>query len=96
MARSPAGASAIDIMATPLTNTIPIRTLTFVPGVPRKVIVAYVPVPSLEIVPKEQEYALISPGRFRYRNPESGFTAALQVDGDGLVERYGEIWRRWT
>lgn len=89
-----ASTTAIDIMVTPLTNTIPIRTLAFVPARPVTLSVAYVPVPSLEIVPRQQEYTLISPGRFRYRSPESGFTAELEVDADGLVERYGEIWRR--
>ncbi|MGH7052001.1 MAG: putative glycolipid-binding domain-containing protein [Acetobacteraceae bacterium] len=73
---------------------MPIRTLSFGPGVAARLSAAYVPVFSLEVVQREQEYALISPGRFRYRNPESGFTAALEVDVEGLVERYGEIWRR--
>ncbi|MGH7102433.1 MAG: putative glycolipid-binding domain-containing protein [Acetobacteraceae bacterium] len=73
---------------------MPIRRLAFVPDVPARLRVAYVTVLSLEVVQREQEYALISPGRFRYRNPESGFTAEVEVDAEGLVERYGEIWRR--
>ncbi|MGH7067993.1 MAG: putative glycolipid-binding domain-containing protein [Acetobacteraceae bacterium] len=89
-----ARSSAIDIMVTPLTNTIPVRTLAFVPAMPVTLSVACVPVPSLEIVPREQEYEPISPGRLRDRNLESGFTAELEVDADGLVERYGELWRR--
>lgn len=86
--------SAIDIMVTPLTNTLPIRSLAFTPGVPVRLSVAYVPVPSLAVVPREQEYTLLSPGRFRYRSLETDFTAELEVDGDGLVLRYGDIWRR--
>ncbi len=86
--------STIDIMVTPLTNTLPIRNLAFVPGKPVRLSVAYVPVPSFEVVPREQEYTLLSPGLFRYRSIESDFTAELEVDGEGLVQRYGDIWRR--
>lgn len=85
---------AIDIMVTPLTNTLPIRTVAFVPGQPVRMNVAYVPLPSLEVVPREQEYMLLAPGRFRYRSLDTGFTAELEVDGEGLVRRYGNIWRR--
>ncbi|HUC16400.1 MAG TPA: putative glycolipid-binding domain-containing protein [Acetobacteraceae bacterium] len=89
-----AGAAAIDIMATPLTNTLPIRTLAFHPGVPIRVTVAYVTVPSLAVTTQEQEYTELAPGRFRYRGLATGFTAELEVDDEGLVLRYGTIWRR--
>jgi uncharacterized protein len=89
-----AQAVAIDIMATPLTNTLPVRTLAFRPGVPLRLAVAYVAIPSLAITAREQEYTLISPGRFRYRGLASGFAAELEVDAEGLVLRYGDVWRR--
>jgi hypothetical protein len=93
-----AQAVAIDIMVTPLTNTLPIRTLAFRPGVPVRLTVAYVAIPSLAVTAGEQEYTLISPGispgRFRYRGLATGFTAELEVDSEGLVLRYGDVWRR--
>ena len=89
-----AQASAIDIMATPLTNTLPIRALAFRPGVPVRHTVAYVAIPSLAVSAREQEYMLLSPGRFRYRGLATGFTAELEVDPEGLVVRYGDVWRR--
>jgi uncharacterized protein len=86
--------AAIDVMATPLTNTLPIHNIAFAPGVPVRVSVAYVTVPSLAVTAREQEYTLLSPGRLRYRGLATGFTADLEVDADGLVLRYGDVWRR--
>jgi uncharacterized protein len=89
-----AGASAIDIMATPLTNTLPIRTLPFHPNMPIRITVAYIAVPSLAVTAETQEYTLLSSGRFRYHGLATRFTAELEVDSNGLVLRYGDIWRR--
>jgi uncharacterized protein len=93
-----AGASAIDIMATPFTNTLPIRTLPFVRDAPVRVDVAYIAVPSLAVTLQSQEYTPlssgISPGRFRYHGLATGFTAELEVDSDGIVLRYGDVWCR--
>jgi uncharacterized protein len=89
-----AACSAIDIMATPLTNTLAIRGLACSPGAPVRVSVAYVAVPTLAVAPREQEYTLLSPGRFRYRGLSTDFTADLEVDACGLVRRYGNVWRR--
>jgi hypothetical protein len=48
--------------------------------------VAWVLVPSLEVLPARQTYTALGDGRIRY---ESGsFAADLTVDGDGYVRRY--------
>ena len=86
------GCEDLDIMATPFTNTLPIRRLG--PQGPVKLRVAHVRLPSLDVRAVAQEYAPLGPGRFRYRNLDSGFTAELEVDAERLVTRYGTIWRR--
>ncbi|GGF36739.1 hypothetical protein GCM10011611_49060 [Aliidongia dinghuensis] len=88
----------IDIMASPFTNTLPIRRLSFEPGRPQAIQVAYIRVPELTVEPSAQDYTLLdvpdAPRRFRYRSLASGFTADLTVDGEGLVLDYPGIWRR--
>jgi uncharacterized protein len=64
------------------------------PGVPVCVTVAYIAVPSLTVSVQAQEYTLLTPGRFCYRGLATGFTAELEVDEEGLVLRYGTVWRR--
>jgi hypothetical protein len=92
------GCIDIDIMASPLTNTLPVRRLDFAEGLPRRIAVAYIRVPDLSVTRQEQEYTLLGRGaagrRFRYHGLESGFVAEVEVDGDGLVADYGDIWRR--
>jgi len=57
----------IDIMGTPLTNTLPIRRVPWTPGVRRPFTMAYVQLPDLIVVPARQRYtALAVPGRFLY------------------------------
>jgi uncharacterized protein len=92
------GCAEIDIMVTPFTNTLPLRTLHFVPGQARRIRVAYVSVPDLSVTVQEQDYtqlgATTRPGRFRFHSVDSGFVAELGVDEDGLVLDYGSLWQR--
>jgi hypothetical protein len=92
------GCDEIDIQGTPFTNALPIRRLGLRPDTPHPLRVAYVLVPSLVVEAGEQEYTRLDaadpPRRFRYRNPENGFVAELQLDEEGLVTEYGTIWRR--
>lgn len=112
MARDPAGAwtvdgaarddlapcADIDIMATPFTNTLPLRRLAFPPETPVAITVAYLRVPDLGVSVVTQDYTRLgtgdAPARFHYRNPASGFSAELSLDADGVVIDYGGIWRR--
>jgi hypothetical protein len=93
-----AGTFDIDIAATPLTNTMPVRRAGLVAQQPRTLRFAYVRVPELSVAPMEQEYTRLDaadpPRRFRYRSP--GFEAEVAVDADGLVEDYPPGWRRRT
>jgi hypothetical protein len=67
------GCEDIDIMATPFTNTLPIRRLDPQGAVALRV--AHVRLPGLDVRAVAQEYAPLGPGRFRYRNLDSGFAA---------------------
>jgi uncharacterized protein len=92
------GCADIDLMATPFTNTLPIRRLAPWSAAPVAMKVAYIRVPDLDVAAAEQEYTCRdvggAPSRFTYRNVASGFTAELSIDRDGIVVDYGGIWRR--
>jgi len=89
-----AGATDIDIMVTPFTNSLPIRRLRFQTGEPQAIRVAYIALPDLTVEPAAQDYTQLAPDRFRYRSLSSDFKAELTVDGDGVVIDYPPIWRR--
>lgn len=92
------GCIDIDIMGTPFTNALPVRRLDFAEGAPRRIAVAWIRMPDLSVTRQEQEYTLLGRTalgrRFRYHGLGSGFVAEIEVDGDGIVIDYGDIWRR--
>ncbi len=89
------GCVDVDIEATPYTNTLPIRRLNLEPGESREIGVVYVTIPSLEVSAKRQRYTCLEPDRhYRFESLDSGFTADLPVDGDGLVLDYPGLFRR--
>jgi hypothetical protein len=45
-------------------------------------------------MPMSQRYTCLEPQLYRYESVESGYTANLKVDTDGLVLEYPEAWRR--
>ena len=92
------GCVDVDITATPLTNTLPIRRLALKRGESADIKVAYVTIPELRVTPDEQRYTCLETdaagGRYRFEQVGSGFTAVLQVDADGLVEDYPGLFKR--
>jgi uncharacterized protein len=83
------GAYDIDLTGSPLTNTLPIRRLDLLkaePGVAHRISVAWVLLPSLEVVQADQIYTLVGPGVVRFANET--FSADLIVDDDGFVADY--------
>lgn len=92
------GCTDIDIMASPFTNTLPIRRAPPAAGESRRYQMAYIVVPDLILRVDEQEYTRLDsadpPRRFRYHGLGSGFVAELEVDESGLVTAYEGIWRR--
>jgi len=89
------GAFDVDLTGSPLTNTLPIRRLGLLkaePGVAHRVSVAWVLLPSLEVVQADQIYTALGDGRVRFANET--FSADLVVDGDGFVVEYPGLARR--
>jgi hypothetical protein len=92
------GCIDIDIAATPFTNTLPIRRLHLKRGTSAEIKVLYITIPELSLSAAWQRYTCLEAGpegsRYRYESLDSGFTAELEVDADGLVTDYSELWRR--
>ncbi len=95
-----AGCIDVDIAATPFTNTLPIRRLGLQPDESAEIEVAYITIPELSLSAARQRYTCLEMGqqggRYRYESLDSGFTAELTVDANGLAIDYQELWkRRW-
>jgi hypothetical protein len=89
------GAFDIDLTGSPLTNTLPIRRLNLLKaeaGVAHRVSVAWVLLPSLEVVQADQIYTALGDGRVRFANET--FSADLVVDDEGFVVEYPGLAKR--
>lgn len=88
----------IDINRTPLTNTLPIRRLSWSPGAAYDLDVAYISVPELDIRPSRQRYTMLwrddRTGEAAYRYESGSYQADLPVDADGYVRDYPGLWQR--
>ncbi len=89
-----AGCLFPDISATPFTNTLPIRRLGLKVGESARIRVLYLPVPRLVPEVVEQRYTRLAERRWLYEGLFRGFQAELEVDGDGIVLDYPEIFLR--
>ena len=90
-----AGAIDIDIVATPFTNTLPIRRLAFSRGESRDIAAAWISLPDFAVQREPQRYTALEPGRlYRFLALDGGFTADLPVDEDGIVTDYPGLFRR--
>lgn len=88
------GAIDVDLVATPFTNTLPIRRLGLRMGETREILVAYVDVPSLIVDRRAQRYTRLADHRYRFRSLDDGFERDIAVDDDGLVVDYPGLFRR--
>jgi hypothetical protein len=83
------GAFDVDLTGSPLTNTLPIRRLHLVKaetGVAHRISVAWVLLPSLEVVQADQIYTPLGEGLVRFATET--FSADLVLDDDGFVADY--------
>ncbi len=91
------GCLDVDVAATPLTNTLPIRRLGLRPGEYRDIAVVWIDIPSLRVRRVRQRYtrhpAEDGLERYTYRDPLHG-EYRLSVDGDGVVVDYERFARR--
>jgi hypothetical protein len=95
------GCCDVDISATPFTNTLPIQRTALQVGSSATLRMAYINVPQLQVEVVEQRYTCLettaSGVRYYFESLEHGvatFTAELQVDQDGLVLDYPELFKR--
>lgn len=88
------GCIDVDIAATPFTNTLPIRRLALQEGQVQEVRVAYVPLPDLGLKAADQRYTRIGDRRYLYEAVASGFAAELEVDEEGIVHDYPDLFKR--
>ncbi|MBZ6076166.1 putative glycolipid-binding domain-containing protein [Microvirga puerhi] len=89
------GCLDIDIQASPVTNTLPIRRLSLKTDESLEIRLCYIAVPTLDVTPRDQRYTALTPGRrYRFKSLDSGFEADLPVDGDGFVLDYPSLFKR--
>ncbi|MEE1610494.1 putative glycolipid-binding domain-containing protein [Microvirga sp. CF3016] len=89
------GCIDVDIQATPLTNTLPIRRLDLETGERMDIRLCYITVPHLTVAPENQRYTALEAGSlYRFQSLESGFAADLPVDEDGFVLDYPGLFKR--
>lgn len=81
----------VDLSFTPATNTLPIRRLGLGIGEEAEIEVAWLVWPDLDVRPVRQTYARL--GERRYRYTQDDFEAEIQVDENGLVLEYEDLWR---
>ena len=85
------GCVDVDLEATPATNILPLKRIGMKVGSKVDVKVAWMRFPSLKVLPLRQSYERLGKARYVYRSGP-GFEAELDVDGFGLVRRYGQYW----
>lgn len=95
------GCIDIDITATPFTNTLPIRRVQWEVGQSREFKMLYITVPELTLSVSPQRYTCLEKtadgARFHFEVLDTGFTAELPVDADGLVLDYPGLFKRlWS
>ncbi|HEU0053514.1 MAG TPA: putative glycolipid-binding domain-containing protein [Longimicrobium sp.] len=88
------GCVDVDISLSPSTNTLPIRRLGLAVGESAEVAAAWVRFPGLTVEVLPQRYTRLDERRWRYESRRGSFVAELEVDADGVVTRYGDLWER--
>ncbi len=85
------GCLDVDIELTPATNTLPIRRLGLRKGQEAEMTAAWVRFPSLAVEPLRQSYCCLE-DECSYRYRSASFKAGLDIGGEGMIDRYGDLW----
>ncbi|THG33498.1 putative glycolipid-binding domain-containing protein [Naasia lichenicola] len=92
------GAVDVDISATPMTNTLPVRRLGLAIGESADIVTAYVLVTELGtdrgVELDAQRYTRTGELEYLYESRSSDFRRTVQVDEDGFVLEYQDAFRR--
>ena len=85
-----------DLGLCPLTNTMPIRRLRLLEEDVSKtpLIMAWIDMPSLQVIASDQYYSSIDSHKVRYASGTRGVDVELEVDEDGVVVYYPDMARR--
>ena len=85
-----------DLGLCPLTNTMPIRRLGLLEEDVSKtpLIMAWIDMPSLQVIASDQYYSSIDSHKVRYASGTRGVDVELEVDEDGVVVHYPDMARR--
>lgn len=89
-----AGLIDVDLQITPSTNTLPIRRLRLGVGESANTDALWIRFPDLSLERLPQRYTRVGEFRYTYESRGGAFRADLEVDEEGVVVRYGDIWRR--
>lgn len=89
-----AGLYDIDLEISPGTNTIPMRRLNLQVGESQMVNAVWVRFPGLNLERLHQRYTRISQSLYHYEAPELDFEARLEVDEQGVIINYENLWSR--
>jgi hypothetical protein len=89
------GALDVDISATPLSNSLPVRRLDLEVGESAEIVTAWIDVPALHVQADPQRYTRLLPNVYRYQSLDSDFTRDVVFDDDDFVVQYpGLFFRR--
>jgi hypothetical protein len=89
-----AGCLDIDIWPTPFTNSLAIWRLQLVPGERETATVVWIDALTGTLKTMRQAYTRLDQDSYRFENLDSGFTAELTTDQDGLVLEYPGLFSR--
>ena len=87
-----AGCVDVDYGFSPATNLLPVRRLAPAVGESVQVRAAWLRFPELTLEPLEQTYRRVGERAYAYESAHGAFRADLDVDGQGMVIRYGDLW----
>ena len=83
----------VDLQITPSTNTLPIRRLKLNVGQAADTDALWVRFPALTLERLPQRYTRLAEMQYIYESAGGAFRADLEVDGEGVVVRYADIWQ---
>jgi uncharacterized protein len=90
------GTEEPDLSVTPFCNTFPIRRVPLAAGESLTLDTAFIDGEALTVTRSSQRYERQGAARLRFVDLGifNGFTAELEVDGDGLVKKYAGLFER--
>ena len=89
-----AGCMDIDLSASPITNTLPVRRLPWRENQGRAFMMAYIKAPDLQVFKDGQRYICTGPRRFRFEELDGSFSDDITFDEHGLIAEYPKLFHR--